>query len=157
MEVDKIVRLLQNSGFHIYGADSRYIYIEDPSCILRSFSTFAEYAWIIITFLTGLFLMGWAISLIRGVKNDYVTNLRNMILIFGILSAAGPIINVIYGDDLFKRGCETISVSVADVQEMLAARDAKLSNRQDDLYEEFDIYDSGAPVFNDDGSDDAAQ
>ncbi len=129
------------------GADGSFIYLEDPSCILRSFMTFAEYAWIIIVFITGILLFGWAISMIRGAKNDIFTNLRNLVLIFGVLAAAGPIINMIYGDDLFKRGCRTIKVELSEVNRLLDARKLKLSTRdQYDLYEEFDIYDSGANI-----------
>ena len=146
MELETIVRLLKNAGFNVLGADSEFIYLEDPACILRSFATFAEYAWIIITFITGILLFGWAISMLRGAKNDYVTNLRSLILIFGVLSAAGPIINVVYGDNLFAKGCKTIEVSIDKIQEQLAARDAKLSNSQKNQYEEFDIYDTGAPL-----------
>lgn len=146
MEVEAIARLLKNAGFNVFGADSQFIYMEDPACILRSFATFAEYAWIIITFLTGILLFGWALSLIRGVKNDYFTNLRSLLLIFGVLSAAGPIINVVYGDDLFAKGCKTIEVSITQVQDMLDARDAKLSNQKKNQYEEFDISDTGAPL-----------
>lgn len=147
MNTETILRLLQNSGFHILGADGSFIYLEDPSCILRSFTTFANYAWIIIVFITGMLLFGWAISMIRGAKNDIFTNLRNLVLIFGTLAAAGPIINMIYGDDLFKRGCRTIKVELSEVNRLLDARKLKLSTRdQYDLYEEFDIYDSGTNI-----------
>ncbi len=146
MNADTFVRLLQNSGFHNVSQDSEFVYMEDPSCVLRSFETFAEYAWIIICCLTALLLFGWAISMIRGSKNDIFTNLRNLILMFGVLSAAGPIVNAIYGDDLFGRGCDTIQIPMHQVQQMLAERDARLSETMtDSLYEEFDIYDSGAP------------
>lgn len=147
MNTETILRLLQNSGFHILGADGSFIYLEDPSCILRSFTTFAHYAWIIIVFITGMLLFGWAISMIRGAKNDIFTNLRNLVLIFGVLAAVGPIINMIYGDDLFKRGCRTIKVEMSEVNRLLDARKLKLSSRDEyDLYEEFDIYDSGANI-----------
>lgn len=148
MNTDVILRLLTNSGFHILGADGSFIYLEDPSCILRSFETFIEYAWIIIAFLTGLLLFGWAISMIRGAKNDIFTNLRNLLIIFGVLTAAGPIVNMIWGDDLFARGCRTIKVPISEVNRLLDARKLKLTERnQYDLYEEFDIYDSGAPYY----------
>lgn len=144
MELEHILRLMQNAGFRVLGADSEFVYIEDPTCILRAFATFAEYAWIALVCVTGLLLFGWAISMIRGAKNDIFTNMRNLILIFGIMAVAGPIINLIYGDDLFARGCETISVSVPAVQKLLDAKNAKLSGRNpDDLYENWDIYDTG--------------
>jgi len=151
MNLEQILRLLNNAGFRNVSADAGYIYFEDPACILRSFATFAEYAWIALVCVTGLLLFGWAISMIRGAKNDIFTNMRNLVLIFGIVSAAGPIINVIYGDDLFARGCKTIRVSTAEVQSLLDARNAKLAkHNSDDLYEEFDISDTGAPIIPDD-------
>lgn len=147
MDLDQIFRLMQNAGFRIYGTDAEYIYIEDPSCILRSFATFAEYAWIVLIVVTGLLLFGWAISMIRGAKNDIFTNLRNLILIFGIVSAAGPIITGIYGDDLFARGCKTVQVSIPEIQKLLDARNAKLSGRDtNNLYEELHISDTGPQI-----------
>ena len=81
MNTDTILRLLKNSGFHGLHADAEFIYMEDPSCILRSFETFIEYVWVIITALTGLLLFGWALSKIRGAKNDIFSNMINLILI----------------------------------------------------------------------------
>ena len=145
MNTDIIIRLLQNSGFHILGTDSTYLYLEDPSCILRSFETFIEYAWIVIVCITGVLLFGWAISMIRGAKNDIFTNLRNLIIMFGTLSAAVPIVNMIWGDDLFARGCRTIRVSIAELNEIIEMQDSKLAEYdQFNFYENFDIYDSGA-------------
>ena len=145
MNTDIIIRLLQNSGFHILGADDTYLYLEDPSCILRSFETFIEYAWIVIVCIVGLFLFGWAISMIRGAKTDYFTNLRNLIIMLGVLAAVGPIVNMIWGDDLFARGCRTIRVSIAELNEIIEMQDSKLAEYdQFNFYENFDIYDSGA-------------
>lgn len=145
MNADTIIRLLTNSGFHNIRVDPDFVYMEDPSCILRSFEIFANYAWWFITVLTGAMIVGWAISMIRGAKNDFFTNLRNLIVMFGVLSIAGPIMNLIYGDDLFARGCRTISVPMSEMNRLLDARNAKLKSRDEyDLYEDFDIYDSGA-------------
>ena len=120
MTAETIARLLQNSGFYIQKIEDGFLYIEDPSCILRGFQTFLEYAWIALFCVTGLLLFGWAISLIRGATNDYFTNLRNLVIIFGALSAVGPIVNAIWGDDLFAKGCKTVVVSVKEIQKLLA-------------------------------------
>lgn len=152
MNVEQIARLLTNSGIRVLGlsADGQFIYIEDPSCILRSFETFIEYAWIIIVCLTVVMLAGWAISMIRGAKNDIFSNLRNLTLIFAVLGLTVPIVNVIWGGDLFARGCRRISVPVSDVQKILAARNDKLKSRGEyDLYEQLSISDTG-PTYNDD-------
>ena len=146
MNTETIVRLLQNSGINVLGADSSSVYIEDPSCILRSFETFIEYAWIIITAVTGVLLFGWAVSMIRGAQNDLITNLRNLLIMFATLSCVIPIVNMIWGDNLFAIGCETITVSLGDLNTLLDARNAKLKNASDDLYEDLDIYDSGVKV-----------
>ncbi len=143
LDLDISVRLLQNSGFNVLGADSNFLYLEDPFCIARSFQTFAEYAWVIITCITAVLLFGWGISLIRGAKNDLFTNLRNLTLIFGILSAAGPIINTIYGDNLFR--CDSITIEISEIQTMVNLRKENLSKHgENETYEEFNIYDSGA-------------
>ena len=122
MEIQTILRLLKNSGFYILGTDESFIYLEDPSCILRSFETFIEYAWLAITCITGLLLFGWAISLIRGIKIEIFSNLRNLIIMFGVLSAIIPIVNMIWGDDLFAKGCRTIKVSINEVNELINTR-----------------------------------
>lgn len=143
METATIIRLLSNAGFRVLGTDGANLYIEDPSCILRSFQTFTEYAWIILTFITGMLIFGWAISMIRGAKNNIFINLRNLTIMFGTLAAAGAILNMIYGGDLFARGCQTVAVDINTVNEMLDMRQKKMSPQQTDLYESIDIYDSG--------------
>ena len=115
------------------GTDNSSVYIEDPSCILRGFETFIEYAWVIITAVTGVLLFGWAISMIRGAKNDIFTNLRNLIIMFATLSCVIPIVNMIWGDDLFAAGCKTIAVSMDDLNTLLDARNAKLGDINDDV------------------------
>ena len=143
METATIIRLLSNAGFRVLGTDGANLYIEDPSCILRSFQTFTEYAWIILTFITGMLIFGWAISMIRGAKNNIFINLRNLTIMFGTLAAAGAILNMIYGGDLFARGCQTVAVDINTVNKMLDMRQKKMSPQQTDLYESIDIYDSG--------------
>ena len=134
MNTEIIKQLLTNSGINVIGSDSASVYIEDPSCILRGFETFIEYAWIIITAITGVLLFGWAISMIRGAKNDIFTNLRNLLIMFATLSMAIPIVNVIWGDDLFARGCKTITVSIDDLNTLLDARNRTLSGTDENLY-----------------------
>ena len=142
MNIDTILRLLENSGFHGLSADSEFIYMEDPSCILRSFENFIEYAWVAVVAITGLLLFGWALSMTRGAKADNMfMNMRNLLLIFFGLSVAKPVINMIYGDNLFARGCETISVSVEEMNKLLDLRKEKLGSYIDE-YENLRIYDS---------------
>ena len=132
MNTETIIRLLKNSGINVIGADASSVYIEDPSCILSAFETFIEYAWIIITAITGVLLFGWAVSMIRGAKNDIFTNLRNLIIMFATLSCVIPIVNLIWGDDLFKSGCATVAVPLNDLNTLLDARNKKLNNNNAD-------------------------
>ena len=143
MNTDTIIRLLENSGFHELRVDGTQILLEDPSCVLRSFQTFAEFAWVAITVATGLMLTGWAISMIRGGKNDIFNNLKNLILVLGGISAVGAIVNFIYGRDIFAIGCKTVSIPIEEVNKMLDARKQKLGKDSTDLYEQLDIYDTG--------------
>lgn len=144
MDTQTIVRMLTNSGFNVKGVDatSTFLIIEDPSCILRNFETFLEYAWIIITLITAILLFGWAISKIRGANTDIATNIRNLLIMFGVLSAAPIIINVIYGDDLMARTCHEVKIPLVDVQKILDTRNSQLSPN-DSLFEGIDIFDSG--------------
>ncbi len=158
MNTDTIIRLLSNAGFHNVGADASYIYMEDPACILRSFETFIEYAWVIIVFVTGMLLFGWGMSFIRGAKIDGIfTNLRNLVLIFGGLSAIWPILNTIHGGDVFARGCNQIKIPLSEINKVLDMRKLTLTERDAyDLYEELSISDTGAlPMPADDTSQDS--
>ena len=134
--------MLENVGLHVSGIDANYIYLEDPACILRGFENFLHYAWMVLGLFTGGLVLGWAISMIRGAKNDIKENFKTLVLIFGILTAIWPILNVVYGGDLLAIGCKTIKVSVAGVNEVLAAK-VRVTGKDSMLYEDIDIYDSG--------------
>ncbi|MDR1361577.1 MAG: hypothetical protein LBJ18_04760 [Rickettsiales bacterium] len=126
--------LLANAGFRVLGADGGFILLEDPSCVLRSFEAFLYYSWIAITAITGLLLFGWAVSLIRGAKGDawgMAINIRNLTIIFGILAAVKPAVNLIWGDDFFAKGCKVIRVSGAEIQRILDARNLTLKTEAD--------------------------
>lgn len=144
MNTQEILRQLQNSGIRVLGTtvDSSTVYIEDPACILRSFETFMDYAWVIISIITGIMLFGWAIALLRGAKNTVPTNLRNLIIMFATLATIRPIANMIWGGDLFGRGCRQIAISTDTVRQIISQRDKKLHDSEK-LYEVLDIHDTG--------------
>lgn len=146
MEIEKILLLLKNSGLNVHGVDSNFIYFDDPSCIYTAFDNILHYAWIVILVLTGIMLFGWALLYIKnGVKiNDLFNNAKTIILIFCVLSLVKPIVNLVYGDNLFGRNCEAMKVSLYNVQELLNVRKQTLSNMDENsLYESFDMVDSG--------------
>ncbi len=154
MNAEQIFRMLENSGFHVLGLGGGFVRLEDPSCILRGFETFLEYAWIIILFITGVLLFGWAVAIIRGAKNgpdNLLINLRNLVIIFGTLSAVKPIVNFIYGGNIFARGCDVIRVSLAEIGSALDLQNAKLSLCEDvvglgSCAPVNDFYGAGEPV-----------
>lgn len=138
--------MLENVGLHVRGIDANFIYIEDPSCILRGFENFLHYAWMVLGLFTAGLVIGWGISMIRGAKNDIKENFKTLVLIFGILTAVWPILNLLYGGDLLGMGCKTMRISVGGVNEILAARVAARGTNAM-LYEDIDIYDSGSGLF----------
>lgn len=137
-----IKKRLVDAGLHVLDINDGYITIEDPGCVLRGFYNFLEYAWAVLGLIAGALLLGWAFSMIRGVKNDIKENIKNLALIFGILTASGAIVGVIFGEDIMAMACETKHVSVAEVNELLSAR-TQNAYRDAALYEDIDIYDSG--------------
>lgn len=151
MDETTIVNLLTNSGLKVFGVDSNFIYFEDPSCIFPAFDTFLEYAWIAILIFVAIMLFGWGMLYIKnGVKIDTLfNNAKTVILILCVLGVVKPVVNLIYGDNLFARQCEIKQVSRAAVNELLEMRNKKLGKSDENLlYENFNIIDSG-PVYSD--------
>lgn len=151
MEPNTILRLLTNAGFYnLSVVDDKYIQMESPACILRGFENFLDYAWVALIFITGVMLFGWAIAMIRTHKNaefsSLAENLRNLLLIFGVLSLVRPVVSLFAGGDIFAKGCETIQISIEEIQKLLDTKKLKLKDAAEyDLYEDLRIYDSGAP------------
>lgn len=140
-----IVKILERAGFSKVQIIDNFVYMEDPSCVLRGFQTFLTYAWDVLAIITAFLIMGWAFSMIRGAKNDIINNMKSLVLIFGILTAVPLILNLVYGGDLIGRGCKTLKVSVGEINEILAVK-AQTKSLDASLYEDIDIYDSG-PVY----------
>lgn len=146
MEIERILLFLKNSGLQNLKVDDSFIYFDDPSCIYTAFDTILNYAWFVIVILTALMILGWGLLYIKnGVKiNDLFNNAKIIILIFAILSAVKPIVNVIYGEKLFGRNCEVKHVSLSEVHKLIELRNKTLSNtNEEELYEVFEIIVSG--------------
>lgn len=156
METSNIINILSNSGIKVCGADSEFLYFQDPSCVLPAFDTFVGYAWTVICLLTAFMLLGWAILYIRnGVKIDSLfKNAKSVILIFSVLSIVIPIINYMYGGNLFEKHsnsenitcedqyklCETHKVSLSKINELYNQRKANLKISDEYfLYENFNV------------------
>ena len=123
-----IVNLLTNSGLKVVGIDSSFISIEDPACIFPAFDAFLHYAWVVIFILTGIMLFGWGVLYIfKGAKMDSIFhNIKSLVLIFAVLSLVKPIVDVVYGDNLFEQQCEVKQIDRAQVDELLNLRNKKL-------------------------------
>lgn len=146
MNETTILNLLTNSGFEKVRVEGDFVYFQDPSCIFPAFDTLLDYAWIVIIVLTGIMLFGWAVLYIKnGVKIDTLfNNAKTVILILCTLSVVKPIVNFVYGDNLFEKQCDQKRVSLAEVNELLDMRN-KYFGKSDQaiLYESFNVVDSG--------------
>ena len=146
MNTTDILNLLHNSGLTDAKIEGDFVVFTDPTCIFPAFDTLLEYAWIVIMTLTGVMLFGWAVLYIKnGVKIDTLfNNAKALILILCTLSLVKPIVDFVYGDNLFARQCETKKVSLASVNELLNMRKKYFSKSdQAMLYETFTVVDSG--------------
>ena len=72
--------------------------------------------------------------------------MKNLTAMFLALSMAGPLVNMIWGDDLFARGCKTIAVPIQDLNTLLDMRNAKLKNAGGELYENNGLSDTQISV-----------
>ncbi len=146
MNIDTLVRILQDMGYTVKDYNSAYLELVDPSCIYIGFKNFMEYAWVILVVVTGIMLFGWGVSLLRGAKNDIFTNMRNLIMIFGIVSVTVPIINVLWGDDIETAACDVISIPMENVHKILETANTHPMSEYNPYgeFERVDIYDSGA-------------
>ena len=147
-----IINLLTNSGFEKVFIDSDFVYFQDPSCIFPAFDTVLEYAWLAIIVMLAIIMFGWGVLYIKnGIKiNTVFNNVKTLILVLGTLAVVKPIVNIIYGDNLFGQQCEIKQVSMASVKELLELRNKKLGKSDEYLlYETFNIIDSG-PIYSDD-------
>ena len=150
-DVKLIFKLLKSSGIRPIGIDSQNLYIEDPSCIARSFETFLEHTWIVLTFITGLFLVGLAWGMIRGNKNFNFNliskNVVAILAIFATFSAIPVVVNFIYGGDLIGKTCKTVTIPTKQVKDLLDLRKATLKKYDAyNLYEDLIVYDSGTTI-----------
>lgn len=119
MTPNTLIKILEQAGFHEVTIVGDLVTMEDPSCVIRGFETFISYAWIIVTALTGILLFGWALSMIRGAKNDIFSNMKYLIVIFGILSVSGFIMETIYGGKFLSSWCKKIEIKVDDIAELV--------------------------------------
>lgn len=125
MNYIEIIRILSNAGFKFKNpsTDGINIFLEDPSCLTSTFETFFDYAWVVASLVTAMLLFGWGIAAIRNPQNGTLgvvsKNFRNLFIIFCTFAAVKPIVNFIWGDDIFSKACGTITLSVADIQKQL--------------------------------------
>ncbi len=137
-DIYTIIQILERTGYHVVNHDSSYLYIVDPACPVPAFFDLIEYAWIILCVITCILLFGWGVTLIRGAGHAYFKNLRDLILIFSTVSAGVPIVNFIWGDDIKKSACETMQISITDLQNI------QVKSLENPEYESIQIYDSFA-------------
>ena len=152
MNTETLKMLLTNAGLEKVRVESDFIYFQDPSCIFPAFDKFFTYAWHAILVMTAILLFGWAVLYIKNAPRAITMfrNARSLVLMLCILGAVKPIINIVYGSDLFAKQCETKSASMATVNELLNMRNKKFGKSdQHMLYETFNVTDSGPTGYED--------
>lgn len=148
MNHTEIISLLKMSGLEKVGfsTDGNFILFQDPACILPAFDLILHYAWIVIMVLIGIMLFSWGILYImNGIKLESAFhNAKSLVLVLAILALVKPIVNFVYGDDLFAKQCDTKQVALANVQELIKQREKYFENNEiNQQYEIFDVIDSG--------------
>ncbi|MDR1697070.1 MAG: hypothetical protein LBR41_02525 [Rickettsiales bacterium] len=128
MPIEQIITLLKNSGFIVRGHDASFLYMETPNCLIRSLSGFIDAAWVAVSVMAALLIIGWAVALFRGVKIATVANnLKYLTIMLIALSMVKPIANALFGDDLFGAACGNIRVSIDEINRVLATSKTKLN------------------------------
>ncbi len=144
-EITRVLLALHNSGFHDaeINTTTRTIHMEDPTCIARTFESFVEIAWIAIVAIAGILTFVWAISLIRGVKNDLFVNMRNLAAIFILLAVLLPSVSKY----LFNNICSEITADLDKVLEYMDERTRRLTKAgTEETYEILYVQDSGLQI-----------
>lgn len=149
MDKANVINILTNSGIDVVGMDDNFVFFKDPGCIFPAFDTIFHYAWIIILIFTAILLFAWGVFYIRKGFNfeSLYKNTKSLLLILLIFSAVKPIVDVIYGDNLFAQQCEIKQVPMSQIQELLDLRNKKFSKSDKFLLNEsFQIIDTGIKV-----------
>ncbi len=141
-----IINLLTNSGLNVFGIDDRFVYFQDPSCIFPAIDAFLDFAWIVVLVFTAIMLFGWGALYIKNGANinTIFNNAKTVILIFCVFALVKPIVNVIYGDNLFATQCDVKHVQLSAVYDLLDAREKRFGeNGHESNFEVFNVVDSG--------------
>ncbi len=133
------IKILKNAGYTLRDCRNGYICLEDPTCIWPPLLNFINTAWVVLTLITAFLLAGWGITMVRGANHDMVKNLRTLVLIFGTLSVALPVVDVLGGGAFVLNQCDTIEVAQTQVNELFNSYKDRLKPT---TYEYFNISDS---------------
>lgn len=135
----KVAKLLTDAGYQLRDCQNGFLCIVDPTCIWTPLLDFIETAWIVLTCVTAILLIGWAVTLMRGASHSMAKNIVSLTLIFGTLSVAIPVMNVMGAGKVIVNQCDTIKVPQDQIQKLLDLNKSQLSQP---VYEDFEIWDS---------------
>lgn len=139
-QLKAIVQTLEKAGYQFPATCSNgFLCIIDPTCIWTPLLEFIHTAWIILSVVTALLLIGWGVTMLRGASHDIVKNLRTLVLIFGALSVALPAVKFLGGDKVVINQCNVIKIPTSELQELVNAQHKTLEQNN---YEYFDVQDS---------------
>ncbi|MBO7644796.1 MAG: hypothetical protein J6S57_00645 [Alphaproteobacteria bacterium] len=146
MNENLVLNILHNSGLEDATIKNGYIVFTDPSCIFPAFDSFFEFMWIVALVFTAFMLVGWtALYIKNGINiNSLFNNAKTVILIFCIFSVTKPIVDLVYGENLFAKQCDLKRISLVKVQEFMDAREQHFGQHdQNSNFEIFNVTDSG--------------
>ncbi len=135
----QVAQILDKAGYTLQNCEVGFLCITDPTCIWPPLLEFIHNAWLVLTFITGVLLAGWAATMLRGANHDMVKNLRSLVLIFGTLSVALPAVNLLGAGRAVVNSCDTIKLSQSHIDELVRMRNQSM---QQQPFENFDIRDS---------------
>jgi len=121
MDAVTIKQILIKAGYNVLDIRGGDVIIEDPTCLLRAFSDFIDFAGIAIGGVTMMLLFGWGIALIRGAKMDIIELFRDLFLLSAGLAIIPVLVNFLIGQEVWE--CKKIGVSVSAINKALSFKE----------------------------------
>ncbi|MDR1826332.1 MAG: hypothetical protein LBQ49_01410, partial [Rickettsiales bacterium] len=130
MDAAWVEQVLTKAGYNVLETSGGAIVLEDPTCILRSFESFVNFAWAAIGGLALVLLFGWGLAMVRGAKIDIVENIRNLFLLFAGLAMIPALVGFLIGRQVWE--CKKIVVSMEEVEKLISIEDIDKAARREE-------------------------
>ncbi|MDR0449589.1 MAG: M23 family metallopeptidase, partial [Rickettsiales bacterium] len=120
MTNDEILQHLWQSGIDAEIVGDQF-YVSSQGCFINSAFDFLGEFQILLYIVAAFMMAGWAFALIRGAQTNIVNNLRNLAIVFAVLSIIRPLMIVFYGtanhfEDI---ACRRLKVGADDIKRVV--------------------------------------